>query len=139
MAKGDAARIRARMNHPVLDGDGHWIESTPVVVDYLREVGGGDLADQYVKTQSGRGGWYRASWEERRQKRLSRGNWWITSGDTLDFASSMLPGLLVERMDDLGIDFSVLYPTRCLGANTIQEAELRRALCRTYNKMAAEV
>ncbi|MBV8084873.1 MAG: amidohydrolase family protein, partial [Chloroflexi bacterium] len=56
-----------------------------------------------------------------------------------DFASAMLPGLLAERMDDMGIDFAVLYPTRCLGANSIQEPELRQAMCRAYNKMAADV
>ncbi len=139
MAKGDAARIRGQLKHPILDGDGHWVESIPVLSDYLREVGGSEMADHYLKSQSRRGAWYEATWEERRQKRLGRGNWWITTGNTLDFASAMLPGLLSERMDELGIDFSVIYPTRCLGANTMSQADLRRALCRAYNKMAADI
>ncbi|MBV8085679.1 MAG: amidohydrolase family protein, partial [Chloroflexi bacterium] len=139
MSHADAASIKPKLTHPILDGDGHWVESTPVIVDYLRALGGAQMADNYLKSQQGRGGWYRASWEERRNKRLSRGNWWITVGNTLDFASAMLPGLLAERMDDMGIDFAVLYPTRCLGANSIQEPELRQAMCRAYNKMAADV
>ena len=64
MAKGDAARIRAKLDYPVLDGDGHWIESVPVLGDYLREVGGSQMADQYVAAQGRRGAWYGASWDE---------------------------------------------------------------------------
>ena len=139
MATGDAARIRRQLNHPILDGDGHWIESIPVLVDYLRAVAGGDLAEEYRQTQGRRGAWYQASWEERRAKRLGRGNWWITTANTLDFASSMLPGLLAERMEELGIDYGVIYPTRCLAANTMAREDLRRALCRAYNNMVADV
>jgi len=48
--------------------------------------------------------------------------------------SAPAPGLLVERMDALGIDFGVVYPTRCLAANSLPtEAELRRAACRACN------
>ena len=139
MAHGNAATIRARLDHPILDGDGHWIESVPVVVDYLRSVAGTDLADRYAASQARRGAWYQASQAERAQRRLGRGNWWITTADTRDFASAMLPGLMVERMDELGIDFGVIYPTRCLAANSLAEDELRRALCRAYNTMVADV
>jgi predicted TIM-barrel fold metal-dependent hydrolase len=139
MAKGDAARIRERMGHPVLDGDGHWIESVPVLVDYIRNVGGADLADRFVKSREGRGAWYDASWEERADKRLRRGNWWITTAETLDFASGMLPGLLVDRMDELGIDYAIIYPTHCLTGNSIQQEDMRRAVCRAYNNMVADV
>src|SRR5438046_2154151 len=103
MADGNAARIRARLDHPILDGDGHWIESVPVIVDYLRAVGGADLADRDAATQARRGAWYQATRAERARRRLGRGNWWITTADTLDFATAMLPGLMVERMDELGI------------------------------------
>ena len=134
-----AARIHDQLSHPVLDGDGHWVESVPVIVDYVREVAGGDLAEEYRRSQMRQGAWYAASWEERRARRLSRGNWWITTADTLDFASAMLPALLVERMGDLGIDYGVVYPTRCLGANNIARTELRQAVCRAYNTMVADV
>ena len=139
MARGDAARIRQQIGHPILDGDGHWIESLPVLADYLRAVGGAEMAAQYLESQSRDGGWYAATWEERRNRRISRGNWWITTADTTDFASGMLPGLLVERMDEMGIDYAVVYPTRCLGANSVQQEDLRRALCRAYNNMVADI
>ncbi len=139
MATGDAARIRQQLGHPILDGDGHWIEALPVLVDYIRDAGGAEMAERYLKSQSGGGGWYGATWEERRNKRLRRGNWWITTADTEDFASGMLPGLLTERMDDLGLDFAIIYPTRCLGANNIQQDEMRQVVCRAYNNMVADV
>ena len=139
MAVTDAARIHDQLSHPVLDGDGHWVESIPVIVDYVRQLAGGDLAEQYQRSQAGQGAWYAASWEERRQRRLSRGNWWITTADTLDFASAMLPGLLVERMGELGIDYGVVYPTRCLGGNNIAQDDLRQAVCRAYNTMVSDV
>jgi predicted TIM-barrel fold metal-dependent hydrolase len=139
MATGDAARIRAQLDHPILDGDGHWIESVPVLIDYLRDVAGARLAERYAASQARRGAWYEAGWERRRHERLGRGNWWITTADTLDFATAMVPGLMVERMDELGIDFGVVYPTRCLAANSLPQDDLRRALCRAYNTMVADV
>ncbi len=139
MAKGDAARIRAQLNHPILDGDGHWLESVPVLVDYIRDVAGAQMAEQYGKAQQRRGAWYEATWEERQRKRLGRGNWWIHTADTMDFASAMLPGLMASRMDELGLDFCVMYPTRCLGANNIAQADLRQAVCRAYNTMVADI
>src|SRR3954470_18853624 len=32
--------IRARLNHPVIDSDGHWREYEPLAMDYLREEAG---------------------------------------------------------------------------------------------------
>lgn len=139
MAKGDALRIREKLGHPVLDGDGHWVESVPVLVDYIREAGGAELAERYLKSQAGRGAWYEASPEERRNRRLRRGNWWITTADTDDFASGMLPGLLESRMDELGLDYAIIYPTRCLTGNSLPQEDMRRAVCRAYNNMVADV
>jgi predicted TIM-barrel fold metal-dependent hydrolase len=134
-----AARIHEQLTHPVLDGDGHWVESVPVIVDYVREVAGAELAEHYRGSLERTGAWYAASWVQRRERRLGRGNWWITTADTLDFASAMLPALLVERMGELGIDYGVVYPTRCLGANNIAQDDMRQAVCRAYNTMVADV
>ncbi len=35
-----AAEIHAGLKHPVIDGDGHWMEPIPIFLEYLREVGG---------------------------------------------------------------------------------------------------
>ena len=37
-----AAQIKARLDHPIIDADGHWIEYGPVFTEELRRVGGED-------------------------------------------------------------------------------------------------
>ncbi len=41
-----AAEIHAELKHPVIDGDGHWMEPIPVFLEYLSEVGGAGSVDQ---------------------------------------------------------------------------------------------
>jgi len=36
----DPAAIRARLTHPVVDSDGHWLEFGPAITEYLERVGG---------------------------------------------------------------------------------------------------
>jgi predicted TIM-barrel fold metal-dependent hydrolase len=50
----------------------------------------------------------------------------------------MLPRLMYERLDDLGIDFCVVYPTNGLGFHRMPDHRLRRAICRAYNVFAAD-
>ena len=50
----------------------------------------------------------------------------------------MLPRLMYERLDDLGLDFTVIYPTNGLGYHRVPDARLRRALCRAYNVFTAD-
>ena len=40
-----AAQIKARLDHPIIDADGHWIEYGPVFIEELRRVGGEDAAE----------------------------------------------------------------------------------------------
>ncbi|MFI5267018.1 MAG: amidohydrolase family protein [Chloroflexota bacterium] len=139
MANSSAAEIRQQLGHPIIDGDGHWTESRPVLVEYLREIGGPTITDQYLEQCKRSDAWYKASREERLHKRLQRGPWWVTPGDTLDFATSILPALMLERLDEFGIDFAIIYPTLNLATSRIPGEELRRALCRAYNKMTADI
>ena len=41
-----AADIRAGLKHPVIDGDGHWMEPIPVFLEYLSEVAGPGAVDR---------------------------------------------------------------------------------------------
>ena len=43
------ARVRARIDHPVIDADGHLLEFLPLVNDLVREVAGNDVADRYQR------------------------------------------------------------------------------------------
>ena len=51
----------------------------------------------------------------------------------------ILPRLFRERMDDFGLDFSIVYSTLALGTTRIADEELRRATCRALNTMFADL
>lgn len=139
-----AAEIRAKLNHPIIDTDGHTVEFTPAYLDYLRDLAGQDLADRYARRWSqmglGQGSWVKATWEQRRDSRWMRPAWWgLPAGNTLDRVSASLPRLLYERLDDLGLDFTILYPTDGLFLQAQRDAELRLATCRALNNFHREI
>ncbi|HLG69105.1 MAG TPA: amidohydrolase family protein [Chloroflexota bacterium] len=139
MAVSKAARIREQLGHPIIDGDGHWTESQPVFVEYVREIGGPKLADEYLERCKKADAWYQASPEERMRRRMVRPPYWVTPGNTRDMATSLLPALMLERLDEFGIDFAIIYPTLNLATSRVTPEDLRRAMCRAYNKMAADI
>src|SRR5438445_213396 len=55
-----SAAVRAQLDHPVIDGDGHWLEPVPIFLDYLREVAGPTVAERFVKMATAHidRGWY---------------------------------------------------------------------------------
>ncbi len=63
-----AARARAKLDHPLIDGDSHIIEYTTLLLDYIRSVGGADLALR-TERNANAAGWYGLTDEERRHKR----------------------------------------------------------------------
>jgi predicted TIM-barrel fold metal-dependent hydrolase len=139
-----STEIRARLDHPVIDCDGHLHEMSPLVLEYLAEVGGHDLARRFQEFQRANGFGFRAwlgkSLEERRAAAIHVMPWWAApTANTLDRATAMLPRLLRARMDEIGLDFSVLFPTGGLEYPRIEDPELRRASCRALNRYLAEV
>jgi hypothetical protein len=42
-----SAEIHSRLNHPVIDADGHWIEFEPVLLNYLDSVAGPRMVDRF--------------------------------------------------------------------------------------------
>ncbi len=134
-----AAEIRAGLKHPVIDGDGHWMEPIPIFLEHLREVGGPKSVDQIREFWRARDAWYRATWPERHHKRLRRIIWWGVTSNTLDKATALLPALLNERLPELGIDFALIYPSFGLTINTIPRDDLLCAAARAYNRMTAEM
>ena len=129
-----AADIRARLGHPVIDGDGHWLEPIPVFLEYLSEVGGTGAVDELRAFWNRNGEWYRVDWAERQRKRLRRTIWWGVTTQTFDKATALLPGLLNERLPELGIDFAIIYPSSGLTIHTIP-GDLQPAMARAYNMM----
>src|SRR5260370_874874 len=144
MASTKSAAVRARLNHQVIDSDGHTVEFEPAVLDYLKQVGGAKILERYKSApdgyDSGIRQWYRMTPEQRRENRSTRVSWWIFPSDSsLDRATISLPKLFYERLDETGIDLSVVYPT--LGLATVHHAdeELRRAGCRALNQYHADI
>jgi predicted TIM-barrel fold metal-dependent hydrolase len=137
-----SAAIRARLNHPIIDSDGHTAEFEPALFDYVREFGGAKAVDFIRKSAAGPFSfrWHRMSWDERRAERVPRPHWWVhPSKNTLDRATSSLPKLLHERLDEMGLDFTVIYPSMGLFAIHVGDDELRPAICRAFNKLNSDL
>lgn len=142
MPHASAESIHARLSHPVIDSDGHWIEFEPAAMEYLHQVGGQRIVERYQKVanQFGNKKWAQLSGQERRERRMLQPAWWgVPTKNTRDRATAMLPRLLYERMGELGLDFSVMYPTGgALFAPFLRDEEVRRAACRAFNMYTAE-
>lgn len=136
-----SARARERLNHPVVDADGHWREVQPVFLEYVAEVAGSRIADAYRKAASERYGfgWYAASAQERARARMTRPPWWTSPVNALERATSMVPKLFNDRMDEFGIDFALLYPSLGFNLARVEDEEMRRGLVRAYNVMVADM
>ncbi len=134
-----ANELRARLNHPVIDSDGHWVEFGPQLTDYLKRVGGSRALEGF-KSRPTEVWHLTIPLAERRERRLDQPVWWGTpTRNTLDRATAMLPRLLYQRLDELGFDFVVLYPSAGLRTPFIADAELRQLTCRAFNTFSAEL
>lgn len=137
-----SAEIRSRLNHPVIDSDGHMVEVFPVMFDYLKKVGGPEMSEQTwasFRRQNGIG-WYDMSEAERRYHNQLRPAFWAApAARTIDRATAMLPKLMHERLPEMGIDYSIVYPTIGFLLPDIPDNDIRRAACRAHNLMMADM
>jgi predicted TIM-barrel fold metal-dependent hydrolase len=123
------ADIRSRLDHPIIDTDGHQMEFLPLVREFL---GDNDpkLLDRFDDY---------AQMSPQNRLRGTRGAFWPSPAEnTLDRMSATLPGLLYERMEELGFDYALLYPTGGLICTLLDDPELRPALARAFNQYNAE-
>ena len=136
-----SAKVRTQLTHPVIDGDGHWLEPIPIFLDYLRQVAGPNMTgavEKFMKKASDTT-WYDISPADRLDRRLMRPTWWGEPARTLDRATAMIPRLFYERLDDFGIDFALVYTSLGLFYVSNPDEELRRAVARAVNRMNAEM
>ena len=143
----ESAEIRARLDHPVIDGDGHVVEYQPMVFDYVEQVAGRELADRLRKqieggergSDGGRAGWNGYTPEQRDDMRVYRPPFFMApSKNTLDRATAMLPALFRKRLDEFGIDFAIVY-TSTFRLQKLRDDELRQAGCRALNLMLTDL
>ncbi len=124
-----AVEVREKIGHPIVDGDGHVVETPMVLLDYVKQVAGTDVAARYEKMGRWAG--------KRNYKEIF---WGMPSGpNTLDRATAMLPRLYAERLDEAGIDFGIVYSTAVLPLMHQRNDELRCAGHRALNTMLADM
>jgi predicted TIM-barrel fold metal-dependent hydrolase len=135
--------IRARLSHPLIDSDGHQMEMGPLFQDYLKTLAGAAVAERYRTSFTGTfmdPRWGEFSPAERHERRSLRPTWWgCPARNTRDLATALFPRLFHERLDEMGIDLSVVYPTLGLLGVEIADDELRRVGCRALNRMKADL
>ena len=134
-------KVRARLDHPVIDADGHFIEFRPALARFMADEGIDDPGSLFMDVASaiGTAGYDGMSPDQRARRRAVRTPWWAApAANTLDLATATLPGLLHQRLEQLGIDFAVLYPSAGLVYGNIRDERGRRAACRAVNRYSAQ-
>jgi predicted TIM-barrel fold metal-dependent hydrolase len=111
------------------------IEPAPLFNSYLQKTGGAALVERYQRELREHPTGSRGN----RERGDMRGAWWGVSNDAYDLATVMAPRLLHQRLEEIGIDFAVLYPTLGLALPTIHDDDVRRGACRALNTMNAEI
>ena len=100
----------------MIDIDGHMAEHLPLLAPYLEPEGLSldhpalrRMLPPDVGTDAT---WHEQTPTERAATRTPRGPWWSApAGRTIDLATALFPQLLYERLDEIGIDFGVVYPS----------------------------
>lgn len=137
--------IRGNLSHPVIDADGHNLELNPALLDYVNAIGGKNIRDAFEERLkfSDRNHWVALSDEDRRYNWITAPAWWgMPAKNTLDRATASLPKLLHQRMDELGLDYAIIYPTWRPGLMRFQDEqheEIRRVSCRALNTYHADI
>jgi predicted TIM-barrel fold metal-dependent hydrolase len=133
------SQIHSRLGHPVIDGDGHWVEYDPVFAEQMRKAGGDRAADGFLAAMRTTLDALKMGVAERRRRRVAQPGFWTRQAEnTLDRATAMMPRLLYERLDEFGTDFAIIYPTAGLRLPRITDDETRRAVIRAYNIVSAD-
>jgi len=145
MTSTKAARVRALVDHPIIDADGHFVEVGPLfhdeIVSFVEDAGGTALRERFLATA--RSFDTSSSLADRsdpavREQWRAMPSWWgWQTADVRDRATAHLPALLYERLDEMGIDYTVLYPSMALGYFEVTDDELSSVLCRAVNTAQA--
>jgi predicted TIM-barrel fold metal-dependent hydrolase len=125
--------IRKRIDHPIVDADGHLMEFFPLLLDLLKEEAGPGVVARFQRYLGG------AIDPDRSDFVPARVFWALPERNTLDRLTVTLPELLYRRLDEIGVDFALLYPTFGLLVMTHPDDELRRAVARALNRYYADV
>jgi len=101
-------------------------------------AGGGPVGYPQLKAMgSVTGSEYRLSVAERKARGMGmEGYWGRQSTNTRDRATAMMPRMLYDRLDELGIDFGIVYPTAGLGIPLHDTTRNVRSIRPTFRNLA---
>ncbi len=134
-----APEIHDALGHPVIDADGHGIEFLPWVRDLIRDEGGARAVEIWHVLEHGATAARALDADSKRALGVFRVSWWgLPAENTLDRATAMFPALLYDRLDELGIDAAVVYPTYGLTVMGIDDPDTRVAVARAFNTYYAQ-
>lgn len=137
-----AREIREELGHPIIDADGHFVEYGPALASFLGEEGIGDPTQLFADASCGTGtmGIESLAPSDRDRGQAVRGPWWaVPAENAQDIATALIPDLLYHRLDELGFDFAVMYPSAGLVFPHVRDEKSRRGACRAVNRYAAEM
>src|SRR5262245_65224038 len=93
-----ARELRTRLSHPVIDGDGHWLEFGPLVRERLKRIGGDRAAEGFAYFTAKIERELALSVTDRAHQRIAQPPWWaFPTKNTRDRATALMPRLLYER------------------------------------------
>jgi predicted TIM-barrel fold metal-dependent hydrolase len=141
-----SAEVRRALAHPILDADGHFVEVWPLahaeIAASIEQDAGRELRDRFLAGQA-------QPFDTTTAARTVGGDpdrwqsmpsWWgWPTENVLDRATSYLPKLLYDRLDEIGLDVSIVYPSMSLNFLDLEDAELAGAACRAVNAMHARL
>jgi predicted TIM-barrel fold metal-dependent hydrolase len=135
--------LRSEIDHPIIDSDGHIVEFLPDLIPFLRRAGieNADELRELCATaawgrtyKAGMAEWSKMSKAERAARRVARPSSNDFSSNPLDRATTMLPDLLYQRLDEIGIDFALVYPSLGNFLTGLADETTRRIACHDFNE-----
>lgn len=148
MSATRTAEICAGLAHPIIDADGHFVEIAPLlndeIVSYIEQDAGAELRDRYlsgvvapIDTSTNLADRQHPSV---RDEWRAMPSWWgWQTRNTVDRATMHLPRFLYERLDEIALDFALIYPSMSLSFLDMLDGELAAVLCRAVNRMHARM
>src|SRR5258708_12422497 len=104
-------QVRSKLTHPVIDGDGHWIEYGPVFAEKVRKAAGDKAADGLLRHMRRIPDVLSLSIAERRRRGIAmEGYWGRQSTNTRDRATATLPPILYDPPAHPRLAFTIIPP-----------------------------
>ena len=70
------SEVRANLDHPIIDADGHWVEYNPVFAERMRKLAGDKAADGFLVSQRRIPDALKLSIAERKQRGIASPSIW---------------------------------------------------------------